>query len=353
MGKTVKKFSNKSKKEKKNAIPRKTKGNRRNNKRKTYRKKVKGGGPTIPFPQSYSSMVDTKNEPNLDNNYKNDKLYGKIIEGYGQDYDGTKELYEMIKNFKNIIIEFMNEINNSPKDITVDRGGNIEKIYNRLISQYKLLIEGGKRRCRSNQECRKLKARYYFCAWYWMKNILYNFIEIDNKLWIHEANHIIEIKNIIFKLNDKIKKKINEAFTIKGFAGLTSTVDSEGIEEFLKKLANLGNEIREEFINDKQLTINEEIKTKFSHQDPAMFVSNPLLDKNDEKENDENVDNDEKENDENVDNDENDNDNENLPEIAKTFGHNPLNTGNTTPESHSTDNTPRFNLGSSLTNANS
>lgn len=39
----MRKFSNKSKKEKKNAIRRKTKGNRRNNKRRTYRKKMKGG----------------------------------------------------------------------------------------------------------------------------------------------------------------------------------------------------------------------------------------------------------------------------------------------------------------------
>ena len=43
MVKTMRKFSKKSKKEKKNAIHRKTKENRRNNKRRTYRKKMKGG----------------------------------------------------------------------------------------------------------------------------------------------------------------------------------------------------------------------------------------------------------------------------------------------------------------------
>ena len=333
MGKTVKKFSNKSKKEKKNAIPRKTKGNRRNNKRKTYRKKVKsGGGPLGMFVDSRNLTRKIYEDPTTDD-YKNDRLYKQIIEGYNEDY-GTKELYEMIKNFKNIIREFMNVIDKSPEDITIYSKG-IESIYKRLIRQYKLLIKEGKRGCRGNPECIKLKARYYFCAWYLIRNILFNFIEIDNKLWIHEANHIIEIKDIIFKLNDKIKKKINEAFTIKGFAGLTSTVDSEGIEEFLKKLANLGNEIREEFIDDKQLTINEEIKTKFSHLDPSMFVSNPLLDKNDEKENDENVDNDEKENDENVDNDEKENDKYQF--IANTFGRtNPLNTIKTTSKSPST-----------------
>ena len=53
----MRKFSNKSKKEKKNAIRRKTKGNRRNNKRRTYRKKMKGGD-THPAAQTVINLVN-------------------------------------------------------------------------------------------------------------------------------------------------------------------------------------------------------------------------------------------------------------------------------------------------------
>ena len=53
----MRKFSNKSKKEKKNAIRRKTKANRRNNKRRTYRKKVKVGGyPDISSSYNYQRL---------------------------------------------------------------------------------------------------------------------------------------------------------------------------------------------------------------------------------------------------------------------------------------------------------
>lgn len=66
MGKTLRTFSNKSKKDKKNAIRRKTKGNRRNNKRRTYRKKVKGGDVTHPAAQTVMELVNDL-ETNVNN----------------------------------------------------------------------------------------------------------------------------------------------------------------------------------------------------------------------------------------------------------------------------------------------
>ena len=53
----MRKFSNKSKKEKKNAIRRKTKGNRRNNKRRTYRKKMKGGDASDNIKENVKSLM--------------------------------------------------------------------------------------------------------------------------------------------------------------------------------------------------------------------------------------------------------------------------------------------------------
>jgi len=62
----MRKFSNKSKKDKKNAIRRKTKGNRRNNKRRTYRKKVKGGNETHSAAQAVTKLVNDL-ETNVNN----------------------------------------------------------------------------------------------------------------------------------------------------------------------------------------------------------------------------------------------------------------------------------------------
>lgn len=107
----MRKFSNKSKKEKKNAIRRKTKDNRRNNKRRTYRKKMKGGD-THPAAQR---VIDLVNE--LETNVNN--LINVINSITGEDIKVHNEVNRNLKIVKEILEELSKKKGSCRYDITV------------------------------------------------------------------------------------------------------------------------------------------------------------------------------------------------------------------------------------------
>ena len=110
----MRKFSNKSKKEKKNAIRRKTKDNRRNNKRRTYRKKMKGGD-THPAAQRVNNLVN-KLETNV-----NELI--EVIDNIPEEkanifFNNVEEIKEAYQNLNRAL----RIVKNSLKELSEDKG---------------------------------------------------------------------------------------------------------------------------------------------------------------------------------------------------------------------------------------
>jgi len=107
----MRKFSNKSKKEKKNAIRRKTKDNRRNNKRRTYRKKMKGGDASDTVKSYLTSLeiiieevtdIINKVKTNITNNSTNTNYNTNAASALEKDLlDHNTELKKLNDDFKN------------------------------------------------------------------------------------------------------------------------------------------------------------------------------------------------------------------------------------------------------------
>lgn len=308
----MRKFSNKSKKEKKNAIRRKTKDNRRNNKRRTYRKKMKGGDKTHPAAQTVINLVN-KLETNVNelieviNNIPEEKanIFFNNVEEIKEAYQKLNLALPIVKNS----LKELSEVKGScGYDITV-----------------KNILKNIREQKFKDPACEKSKKESYIKAVEAInkipklqetarkKLIVLNKIKSEQK----QKNTAIELLNAIELLKAIILNVIQITTTSKekdNIAAIKQKARSRGATG-----EELGDKTDPKLESDITDTYNNgEIKNNFRHQDPSVFVPNPLLDKN---ENGKNVENDENENDENV---------KNELLIANTFGHNPLNTRKTT-----------------------
>ena len=317
----MRKFSNKSKKEKKNAIRRKTKGNRRNNKRRTYRKKMKGGNETHPAAEEVTKLVN-----DLETNVNNVIEVINSIPGEEEKEEEEKEkaiiFFNSVEEIKNAYQKLnlaLPIVKNSLKELSKKKGTCVYDI------TVKNILKNIREQKFKDPACEKSKKESYIKAVEAInkipklqetarkKLIVLNKIKSEQK----QKNTAIELLNAIELLKAIILNVIQITTTSKekdNIAAIKQKARSRGATG-----EELGDKTDPKLESDITDTYNNgEIKNNFRHQDPSVFVPNPLLDKN---ENGKNVENDENENDENV---------KNELLIANTFGHNPLNTRKTT-----------------------
>ena len=227
----MRKFSNKSKKDKKNAIRRKTKGNRRNNKRRTYRKKVKGGNETHSAAQAVTKLVN-----DLETNVNN-------------------------------LINVINSI--TGKDI---------KVHNEVNRNLEIVEE-------SLKELSKKKGS---CGWLWNKDIACE--ESKKESYLKAVTNMQKLKNAAkTKLEDLKEKKLKDlkkleidrltTFIIMPIMKVIE-ISETGIENMKKKATSRGIEnMEEEATSSKELDFgeiypyNETVDTTTDNTSNALIVN--------------------------------------------------------------------------------
>ena len=228
----MRKFSNKSKKEKKNAIRRKTKGNRRNNKRRTYRKKVKGGYP------DFSSY-----------NYQRLKRSVKDYMGFERPLEN--EAIAQIKNILYDIIKLYITFINNPSE---------EKTKKKLVTKLDEMTNTGKHSCsystvmegkeayyREYYECENQKYIAYATASYLASKIknTYNDLEYKMDKIITKLDNIkktkMETMNKIFPQTNIQEKEDEDSLQVKvyralklGFKNRLKDIKDENVKKMIR-----------------------------------------------------------------------------------------------------------------------
>ena len=262
----MRKFSNKSKKEKKNAIRRKTKDNRRNNKRRTYRKKVKGGG----YPDISSSS-----------SYNYQRLKDSVKDYMGFERPLENKAIAQIKNILYDIIKLYITFINNPSE---------EKTKGELVTKLDEMTNTGKHSCsvstvmegkeayyREYYECEKQKYIAYATASYLASEIknTYNDLEYKMDKIITKLDNIKKAKmdtmNKIFPQTNIQEKEDEDSLQVKVYRALKL-----GFKNRLKEITvkNVKNMIRRKIFEYEMKQMNAKIDNRTKNENYNNQYSN-------------------------------------------------------------------------------